>query len=171
MLQLCVAPQDTLVFSLIAFPYLIHMWRRQKKSQARCVDTSHFYSLLLCFDDPRIRKIRNEVSSPPEVFHGTLCVYYVASSPGVLNLQMYLDSCRIECSPTSSSPRPATICHEWVSLGKYLTIIRNVVSGWILISDLCVTVSVDIYYKKKLPFAKFKIEFSPESRVQITLRK
>ena len=158
------------MFSLIAFPYLIHMWRRQKKSQARCVDTSHFYSVLLCFDDPRIGRLERRFPCRPEIFHRSLFVYYVASSPGVLNLQMYLDSCRIECSPTSSSPRPATICHEWVSLGKYLTIIRNVVSGWILISDLCVTVSVDIYYKKKLPFAKFKIEFSPESRVQIIRR-
>jgi len=33
--------------------------------------------VLLCFIDPRVRKIRNEASSFPGIFH----FYYVASSP------------------------------------------------------------------------------------------
>jgi len=38
--------------------------------------------VLLCFIDPRVRKIRNEVSSCPGIFSRTLYFYYVASSPG-----------------------------------------------------------------------------------------
>ena len=38
--------------------------------------------VLLCFIDPRVRKIRNEVSSCPGIFSRTLHFYYVASSPG-----------------------------------------------------------------------------------------
>ena len=36
---------------------------------------------LLCFIDPRVRKIRNEASSCPGIFSRTLRFYYVASSP------------------------------------------------------------------------------------------
>jgi len=36
---------------------------------------------LLCFIDPRVRKIKNEVSSYPGIFSRTLRFYYVASSP------------------------------------------------------------------------------------------
>ena len=38
--------------------------------------------MLLCFIDPRERKIRNEASSCPGIFSKTLPFYYVASSPG-----------------------------------------------------------------------------------------
>jgi len=38
--------------------------------------------VLLCFIDPRVRKIRNEASSSPGIFSRTLHFYYVASSPG-----------------------------------------------------------------------------------------
>jgi len=38
--------------------------------------------MLLCFIDPRVRKIRNEASSCPGIFSRTLRFYYVASSPG-----------------------------------------------------------------------------------------
>jgi len=37
---------------------------------------------LLCFIDPRVRKIRNEASSCPGIFSKTLRFYYVASFPG-----------------------------------------------------------------------------------------
>jgi len=37
--------------------------------------------VLLCFIDPRVRKIRNEASSCPGIFSRTLRFYYVASSP------------------------------------------------------------------------------------------
>jgi len=39
-------------------------------------------SVLLCFIDPRVRKIRKEASSCPGIFSRTLRFYYVASSPG-----------------------------------------------------------------------------------------
>jgi len=38
--------------------------------------------VLLCFIDPRVRKIRIEASSCPGIFSRTLHFYYVASSPG-----------------------------------------------------------------------------------------
>ena len=38
--------------------------------------------VLLCFIDQRVRKIRNEASSCPDIFSRTLRFYYVASSPG-----------------------------------------------------------------------------------------
>jgi len=38
--------------------------------------------VLLCFIDPRVRKIRNEASSCPGIFSRTLYFYYVASSRG-----------------------------------------------------------------------------------------
>jgi len=48
--------------------------------------TEHFGAapvcVLLCFIDPRVRKIRNEASSCPGIFSRTLRFYYVASSPG-----------------------------------------------------------------------------------------
>jgi len=37
--------------------------------------------VLLCFIDPRVRKIRNEASSCPGIFSRTVRFYYVASSP------------------------------------------------------------------------------------------
>jgi len=41
---------------------------------------THF-GVLLCFIDPRVKKIRNEASSCPGIFSRTLLFYYVASSP------------------------------------------------------------------------------------------
>jgi len=38
--------------------------------------------VLLCFIDPRVRKIGNEASSCPGIFSRTLRFYYVASFPG-----------------------------------------------------------------------------------------
>jgi len=38
--------------------------------------------VLLCFIDPRVKKIRNEASNCPGIFSRTLRFYYVASSPG-----------------------------------------------------------------------------------------
>ena len=40
------------------------------------------FGVLLCFIDPRVRKIRNEASSCPGIFSRTLRFYYVASSTG-----------------------------------------------------------------------------------------
>ena len=40
--------------------------------------------MLLCFINPRVRKIRNEASSCPGIFSRTLRFYYVASSPGLV---------------------------------------------------------------------------------------
>jgi len=37
--------------------------------------------VLLCFIDPRARKIRNKASSCPGIFSKTLFLYYVANSP------------------------------------------------------------------------------------------
>ena len=39
---------------------------------------------MLCFIDPRVRKIRNEASNCPGIFSRTLRFYYVASSTGSL---------------------------------------------------------------------------------------
>jgi len=39
-------------------------------------------SVLLCFINTRVRKIRNEACSSPGIFSRTLHFYYVASSPG-----------------------------------------------------------------------------------------
>ena len=37
------------------------------------------FGVLLCFIDPRVRKIRNEASSCPGIFSRTLRFYYVAN--------------------------------------------------------------------------------------------
>ena len=39
-------------------------------------------AVLLCFIDPRVRKIRNETSSCPGIFSRTFHFYYVPTSPG-----------------------------------------------------------------------------------------
>jgi len=39
-------------------------------------------SVLLCFNDQTMKKIRNEASSCPGIFSSTFRFYYVASSPG-----------------------------------------------------------------------------------------
>ena len=38
-------------------------------------------AVLLCFIDPRVRKIRNEASSCPGIFSRTLRFYYVVAPP------------------------------------------------------------------------------------------
>ena len=43
---------------------------------------TNFRRVLLCFIDPRVRKIRTEAFSCPGIFSRTLRFYYVASSPG-----------------------------------------------------------------------------------------
>jgi len=60
-------------------------------------------SVLLCLIDPRVRKIRNKVSSCPGIFSSTLRFYYVASSPGS-PLPHLLDGHR---KPVESSAIPA----------------------------------------------------------------
>jgi len=40
------------------------------------------YAVLLCFIDPRVRKMENGASSCPGIFSRTLRFYYVISSPG-----------------------------------------------------------------------------------------
>ena len=68
--------------------------------------------VLLCFVDPRVRKIRNEASSCPGIFSRTLRFHYVASSPGS-PLQHLLDGHRKlvgrSAIPARSCPRP---CHS-----------------------------------------------------------
>jgi len=65
--------------------------------------------VLLCFIDPRVRKIRNEASSCPGIFSRTLHFYYVASSPGS-PLPHLLDGHRKlvgrSAIPARSCPRP-----------------------------------------------------------------
>jgi len=46
------------------------------------IQFNHAYYVLLCFIDPRVRKIRNEASSCLGIFSRTLRFYYVSSSPG-----------------------------------------------------------------------------------------
>jgi len=76
--------------------------------------------VLLCFIDPRVRKIRNEASSCPGIFCTTLRVYHVASSPSS-PLPHLLDrhrklvgSSAIPARSCMTMPRPSS-----VSLGKY----------------------------------------------------
>ena len=39
------------------------------------------FGVLLCFIDPRVRKIRNKASSCPGIFSRTLRCYYFAAPP------------------------------------------------------------------------------------------
>jgi len=48
-----------------------------------------FGLVLLCFIDPRVRKIRNEASSCPVIFSRTLRFYNVASSPSSPSSRLY----------------------------------------------------------------------------------
>ena len=72
---------------------------------------------MLCFIDPRVRKIRNKASKCPGIFSKTLHFYYVATSPGSPLLHL-LDGHRklIGCSaiPARSCPGPVSL-----SLRKY----------------------------------------------------
>ena len=44
------------------------------------ISVCYYTKVLLCFIDPRVRKIRNEASSCPGIFSRTVRFYYVASS-------------------------------------------------------------------------------------------
>jgi len=73
--------------------------------------------VLLCFIDPRVRKIRNEASSCPGIFSRTLHFYYVASSPGS-PLPHLLDGHRKlagrSAIPARSCPGP--VLYHWGSI-------------------------------------------------------
>ena len=75
--------------------------------------------VLLCFIDPRVRKIRNETSSCPGIFASTLRFYDVASSPGS-PLPHLLDGHRklVGCSaiPARSCPCPGPVRYPWGSI-------------------------------------------------------
>jgi len=72
-----------------------------------------FY-VLLCFIDPRVRKIRNEASSCPGIFSRTLRFYYVASSLGS-PLPHFLDGHRKLVGRSSIPARscPGPVRYHW----------------------------------------------------------
>jgi len=73
--------------------------------------------VLLCFIDPRVRKIENEASSCPGILSRTLRFYYVASSPG-LPLPHLLDGHKKlvgrSAIPARSCPGP--VRYNWGSI-------------------------------------------------------
>jgi hypothetical protein len=73
--------------------------------------------VLLCFIDPRVRKIRNEASSCPGIFSSTLRFYYVASSPGS-PLPHLLDGHRklVGCSAIPARSCPGPVRYLWGSI-------------------------------------------------------
>ena len=71
-------------------------------------------SVLRCFIDPRLRKIRNEASSCPGIFSRNLRFYYVASSPGS-PLPCLLDGHRILVGRIAI---PAVVCVTCVSKSR-----------------------------------------------------
>jgi len=73
--------------------------------------------VLLCFIDPRVRKIRNEAFSCPGIFSRTLCFYYVASSPGS-PLPHLLDGHRklVGCSAIPARSCPGPVRYHWGSI-------------------------------------------------------
>ena len=73
--------------------------------------------VLLCFINPRVRKIRIEASSCPRIFFRTLCFYYVASSPGS-PLPHLLDGHRklVGCSAISARSCPGPVRYHWASI-------------------------------------------------------
>jgi len=72
--------------------------------------------VLLCFFDPRVRKIRNEASRCPWNFSRTLRFYYVASSPGS-PLPHLLDGHRklVGCSAIPARSCPVPFRYHWGS--------------------------------------------------------
>ena len=74
-------------------------------------------SVLLCFIDPRVRKIRNEASSCPGIFSRTLRFHYVASSPGS-PLPHLLDGHRklVGCSAIPARSCPGPVRYHWGSI-------------------------------------------------------
>jgi len=74
-------------------------------------------SVLLCFIDPRVRKIRNEAFSCPGIFSRTLRFYYVASSPGS-SLPHLLDGHGklVGCSAIPARSSPGPVRYHWGSM-------------------------------------------------------
>jgi len=74
-------------------------------------------SVLLSFYNPRVRKIRNEASSCPGIFSGTLRFYYVASSPGS-PLPHLLDGHRklVGSSAIPARSCPGPVWYHWGSI-------------------------------------------------------
>ena len=74
-------------------------------------------TVLLCFVDPRVRKIRNEASGCPSIFFRTLRFYYVASSPGS-PLPHLLDRHRklVGCSAVPARSCPGPVRYPWRSI-------------------------------------------------------
>jgi len=74
-------------------------------------------TVLLCFVDLRVRKIRNEASSCPGIFSRTLRFYYVASSPGS-PLPHLLDGHRklVGRSAIPARPCPGPVQYHWGSI-------------------------------------------------------
>ena len=73
--------------------------------------------MLLCFIDPRVRKIRKEASSCPGIFSRTLRFYYVASSPGS-PLPHLLDGHRklVGSSAIPARSCPGPVRYPWRSI-------------------------------------------------------
>jgi len=76
--------------------------------------------VLLCFINPRVRKIRNEAFSCLEIFSRTLRFYYVASSPGS-PLPHRLDGHRklvllVGCSVIPARSCPGPVRYRWGSI-------------------------------------------------------
>jgi len=74
-------------------------------------------TVLLCFIDPRARKIRNETSSCPGIFSRTLRFYYIAISPGS-PLPHLLDGHRklVGCSAIPARSCPEPVRYHWGSI-------------------------------------------------------
>ena len=73
--------------------------------------------MLLCFIDPRVRKIRNEACSFPGIFSRTLRFHYVASSPGSPLPHLFDGHRKLVGSsaiPARSSPGP--VRYHWGSI-------------------------------------------------------
>jgi len=76
-------------------------------------------AMLLCFIDPRVRRIRNEASSCPGIFTRTLRFYYVASSPGS-PLPHLLEEHRklVGCSAIPARSCPGPVWYHWGSIAE-----------------------------------------------------
>jgi len=70
--------------------------------------------VLLCFINPRVRKIRNEASSCIGIFSRTLRFHYVASSPNS-TLHHLLDGHRklVGCSAIPARSCPGPVWYHW----------------------------------------------------------
>jgi len=75
--------------------------------------------VLLCFIDPRVRKIRNETSSCPEIFSRNLHFCYVTISPGSpLPHLLDRDGHRklVGCSAIPARSCPGPVGYPWGSI-------------------------------------------------------